>query len=151
MPDDTDRIEKITELAAPVPRVWQALTDHDQFGEWFGVKLDGPFALGKTTRGFITQPGHEDMQWVSVTEELTPERCFAFSWPPDAVDPETDYPADAKVTVVFSLQSTPQGTRLSIVESGFSQFPDHKRLDILRSNIEGWNIQAANIGAYVSK
>ena len=40
----TDRIEKTVELKAPVSRVWKALTDHKEFGAWFRVNLDGPFA-----------------------------------------------------------------------------------------------------------
>jgi uncharacterized protein YndB with AHSA1/START domain len=30
-----DRIEKRIELKAPVSRVWRALTDYREFGEWF--------------------------------------------------------------------------------------------------------------------
>jgi uncharacterized protein YndB with AHSA1/START domain len=37
-----DLIEKQIELKAPVSRVWRALTDHHEFGEWFRVKIDGP-------------------------------------------------------------------------------------------------------------
>jgi hypothetical protein len=36
-----DGIEKRIELKAPISRVWRALTDYREFGEWFGVKLDG--------------------------------------------------------------------------------------------------------------
>ena len=42
------------ELKTPVSRVWRALTDHREFGEWFRVKLDGPFAPGQASRGHIT-------------------------------------------------------------------------------------------------
>ena len=47
----TDRIEKTIELKAPVSRVWRALTDHHEFGTWFRVRLDGPFALGSEVHG----------------------------------------------------------------------------------------------------
>lgn len=150
MSDPQDRIQKVVELSAPVSRVWAALTDHVQFGEWFRVRLDGPFRVGAVTTGHITYPGHEDIEWVSVTEEITPERRFVFSWPPSAVDPDTPYSADAKVFVEFVLEETERGTRLTITETGFAQFPARKRLDILRSNAEGWNIQAKNIADYVA-
>ena len=150
MDNEQDRIEKIVELSAPVSRVWRAIADHVQFGEWFRVHLDGPFEVGATSTGRITYPGHEDIKWVSLTEEMAPERRFVFSWPPSAVDPDTEYAADAKVTVVFGLEPTEHGTRLTITESGFKQFPKRKRLDILRSNAEGWNIQAKNIADYVT-
>src|SRR5690606_32531367 len=51
----SDRIEKDVFIAAPVERVWRALTDHEQFGAWFGVKLDGPFVVGESTYGAMTE------------------------------------------------------------------------------------------------
>ncbi len=147
---DQDRIEKIVELEAPVSRVWRALTDHEEFGRWFRVSLDGPFAVGALTTGNITYPGFEHMKWESVTEQLVPERLFAFSWPPSAVDPDTEYDDGAKVTVEFRLQPTDTGTRLTITESGFLQFPESKRLEVLRSNQQGWDIQASNVAAHVA-
>ncbi len=149
-PADQDRIEKIVDLAAPVSRVWRALTDHEEFGQWFRVRLDGPFEVGATTTGNITYPGYEHMEWVSVTERMEPERLFVFSWPPSSIDPDTTYSDDAKVIVEFRLQPTENGTRLTITETGFLQFPESKRLEALRSNKEGWDIQAENVAAYVA-
>ncbi len=146
-----DRIEKVVDLAAPVAKVWRAITDHEEFGEWFRVRLDGPFEVGATTTGNITYPGHEHMKWVSVTEQMDHERVFAFSWPPSAVDPDTDYDEDAKVRVEFRLEPKGDGTRLTITETGFRQFPESKRLEVLRSNTEGWDIQATNIAAHVER
>ena len=40
-----DCIEKELELKSPVARVWRALTDPEEFGAWFRVKLDGPFVV----------------------------------------------------------------------------------------------------------
>ena len=144
-----DRIEKVVDLAAPLSRVWRALTDHEEFGQWFRVRLDGPFVVGATTTGNITYPGYEHMKWESVTEEMDHERLFAFSWHPSAVDADTTYDDDAKVTVEFRLQPIANGTRLTITESGFLQFPEPKRLEVLRSNKEGWDIQAGNVAAHV--
>ena len=49
-------IEKVIELKAPVARVWRALTDHREFGQWFRLRLEGPFAAGKVVRGQICIP-----------------------------------------------------------------------------------------------
>jgi uncharacterized protein YndB with AHSA1/START domain len=146
---DQDRIEKVVDLAAPVARVWQAITDHEEFGEWFRVRLDGPFEVGATTTGNITCPGYEHVEWKSVTEEMDHERLFAFSWLPGAIDPDTEYAEDAKVLVEFRLEPTAEGTRLTITETGFQQFPETARLEALRSNTEGWDIQAKHIAAHV--
>ena len=149
--NNQDQIEKVVDLAAPVSRVWKAITDHKEFGEWFRVHLDGPFKVGETTKGNITFPGYEHVKWISVSEQLDHERLFAFSWPPSAVDPDTDYAPDAKVRVEFRLEPIDTGTRLTITETGFQQFPEAKRLEVLRSNIEGWNIQAKNVAAHVER
>ena len=42
----TDRIEQQVRLSAPRARVWRALTDPQEFGKWFGVKLSGTVAPG---------------------------------------------------------------------------------------------------------
>ena len=147
--ENENQIEKVVDLAAPVAKVWRAITDYEQFGAWFRVRLDQPFEVGATTTGHITYPGYEHMQWVSVTEQMDHERLFAFSWPPSAVDPDTEYGEDAKVRVEFWLEPQGDGTRLTIREIGFQQFPEAKRLEVLRSNTEGWNIQATNIANYV--
>ncbi len=147
---EQDRIEKVVDLAAPVSRVWRALTNHEEFGQWFRVRLDGPFHVGATTTGNITYPGHEHVKWESLTERMEHERLFAFSWPPSALDPDTQYSDDAKVVVEFRLEPSQNGTRLTITETGFLQFPEAKRLEVRRSNRQGWDIQAKNVAAHVA-
>ena len=60
---EQDRIEKSIDLKAPVDRVWRALTDHSEFGEWFRVKLDSAFVVGEVSYGQITLPGYEHLKW----------------------------------------------------------------------------------------
>ena len=86
----TDRIEKQIDITAPISRVWRALTDHVEFGEWFRVKLDGPFRVGEASTGHMTYPGYEHVRWHSVTKAIDPEHHFAFTWHPYAIDPEVD-------------------------------------------------------------
>ncbi len=147
---DQDRIEKEVIIAAPVSKVWNALVDYEKFGAWFRVKLDGPFKAGEVSRGHITYPGYEGLNWEVVVKEIVPEHLFSFTWHPNAVDPETDYSDEARVLVEFTLTPSDGGTRLLITESGFSQLPDARRLEALRSNTEGWDTQAQNISDYVS-
>src|SRR5882757_2877317 len=75
----TDRIEKTVELTAPVSRVWKALTDHQEFGSWFRVNLDGPFVPGARSTGHITYPGYEHLKWEAVVQKVEPERLFSFT------------------------------------------------------------------------
>jgi uncharacterized protein YndB with AHSA1/START domain len=68
----SDRIEKTIELGAPVSRVWKALTDYREFGQWFRVRLEGPFVPGKITRGQITFAGYEHLKWEAVVQKMEP-------------------------------------------------------------------------------
>jgi len=144
-----DRIEKTIELKAPVERVWRALTDPGEFGAWFRVRLDGPFAVGEITTGQITYVGYEHYRWVSRTTELDrSRRRLAFTWthPEDPANPQ---PGDPSTLVEFELEPTQDGTRLHLVESGFEAIPAERRADIVRSNEEGWQIQMTNIRHHV--
>src|SRR5208337_3932266 len=116
-----DRIEKRIELKASVSRVWRALTDHNEFGEWYRVKLDGPFVPGQISRGHITYPGYEHLKWEAVVQKMEPERLFSFTGHPYGVDPKIDYSKETPTLVEFRLEKTTIGTLLLLTESGFDK------------------------------
>ena len=146
----TDRIEKRVELKAPIARVWRALTDFQQFGEWFRVKLENPFVEGQVTRGHITYAGYEHLKMEVVVRKIEPQRFFSFTWHPYAVDPKVDYSQEAPTLVEFRLEETPAGTLVTVTESGFDQLPLDRRLQAFRMNDGGWTIQLENIKTYVT-
>lgn len=147
----TDRIEKTATLTAPRARVWQAIADARQFGEWFRVRLDGEFAVGATIRGHITYPGYEYITMEVVVERMEPERFFSYRWHPYAIDPKVDYSPEPMTLVEFTLEDAPGGTRLTIVESGFDRVPLSRRAEAFRMNSDGWSEQMQNIERYVSR
>ena len=146
-----DRIEKRIELKAPLSRVWRALTDYREFGEWFRVKLDGPFVPGKVSRGQMTYPGYEHVKWEAVVEKMEPERLFSFTWPQPKSHEKTDYLGDysnePSTLVEFRLEKTASGTLLTVTESGFDKLPRDRRLEASRRNEGGWGEQMHNLEA----
>jgi uncharacterized protein YndB with AHSA1/START domain len=148
---DNNRIEKRIELSAPIARVWKALTDHREFGEWFRVKIDDPFNSGEVSRGHVTYPGYERLKWEVTIKAINPESYFAFTWHPYAVDPEADYSKETPTLVEFTLDPTTTGTLLTVIESGFDNIPAGRAVEAFRMNYNGWAIQMKNIEAYVSQ
>jgi uncharacterized protein YndB with AHSA1/START domain len=146
-----DRIEKRIELKAPISRVWRALTDHREFGEWFRVRLDGPFVPGQVSRGQLTFPGYEHVKWEVVVQKMEPERLFSFTWHPYSVDPKIDYSKETPTLVEFRLEKTATGTLLVLIESGFDKIPSNRRLEAFRRNDGGWTAQLKSIENYVSR
>lgn len=145
----TDRIEKTIEINATPSRVWKALTDFREFGEWFRVRLDGPFVPGEESTGNITYPGYEHIQWHAVVRKMEPERLFSFTWHPYAIDPEVDYSDEEPTLVEFHLEAAADGTLLRIIESGFDRIPAGRRPEALRMNTGGWEEQVRNIKRHV--
>jgi uncharacterized protein YndB with AHSA1/START domain len=147
----SDRIEKRIELNAPVSRVWRAITDYREFGEWFRVKLEGPFVPGGVSRGHVTHPGYEHVKWEAIVQRMEPERLFSFTWHPYAVEEGVDYSKEPPTLVEFRLEATAKGTLLVVTESGFDKLPPNRRELAFRMNDGGWAAQLKNIEDHVTK
>lgn len=146
---EENRIEKHIDLKASPARVWKALTDHKEFGQWFGVKLEGPFVVGETVCGKLTYPGFEHLQWAVDVKQMEPERLFSFTWHPYPVDVTIDYSKETPTLVEFTLEAAGSGTHLVVTESGFEKIPANRRIEAFRMNQEGWVEQLENIAKHV--
>jgi len=159
---DTDRIEKKTLLHAPLNKVWRALSDSTEFGTWFGVKFDGPFAPGAVMRGVIVpttvdaevanaQKAYEGKAFEIVIEHMEPERLFSFRWHPGAVEPDIDYSAEPTTLVTFELEEVADGVLLTVTESGFDRIPLARRAKAFSSNDQGWSTQVRLVAEYLAR
>lgn len=158
----TDRIEKKVLLRAPRARVWRALTDVQEFGSWFGMKLDGPFVQGKSVQGRIVsttvdaevaalQKPYEGLVFELQVERLEPERFFSFRWHPSAVERGRDYSAEPTTLVSFELQDVQGRVLLTITESGFDGLPLERRAKAFASNEQGWGMQVKLLEKYLAQ
>ena len=157
----TDRIEKNVLLRAPRSRVWRALTDSKEFGSWFGMKLDGPFAQGAKLRGVITpttvdaeiaalQEPYAGKDFQLVVDRIEPERLFSFQWHPYDVQPGIDYLKEPMTLVTFTLEEQKGGVLLTVVESGFDKIPLSRRAEAFKANEGGWAKQMELIAKYLA-
>ena len=144
----TDRIQKSTVLRAPRSKVWRALTDSGQFSQWFGATLKDPFVPGARVRGPVTFPGYEHLIMDITIERVEPERLFSWRWHPGG-DADID-PAEPMTLVVFELEEVPEGTRLTVTETGFDRIPVARRTKAYRENEEGWTGQMEAIRGYLA-
>jgi uncharacterized protein YndB with AHSA1/START domain len=150
MSESTDRIERNVFLKAPRSRVWRALSNAGEFGNWFGVKLNGKsFAAGQCMEGRLTFAGYEHVVFEIWVERMEPEHRFSYRWHPYAVDPAIDYSQEPTTLVEFELKEAEGGTVLTVVESGFDKIPLSRRSLSLRMNTGGWEEQMKRIQKYV--
>jgi uncharacterized protein YndB with AHSA1/START domain len=146
----TDRIVKETMLKAPLSRVWKAISDAQEFGEWFKVDMSGQsFRPGQPVHGKMTYTGYEGMPFEIVVASVEPERLFSFRWHPYDIDPNQDNSDEPMTLVEFELEEVDGGTKLTVTESGFDNIPLARRAEAFRSNSEGWAIQLENVRKHV--
>ena len=146
----TDRIETQVTIKAPRSRVWRAVSDPKEFGEWFKVDMSGvKFLPGQAVQAKMTYPGYEGMPFEMVIDRMEPERLFSFRWHPYGIDPNYDYADEPLTLIEFVLEEVDAGTKLTITESGFDNVPLSRRAEAFRMNSEGWAIQAENVRKYV--
>jgi uncharacterized protein YndB with AHSA1/START domain len=145
----TDRIEKKILLRAPRSRVWRALTDANEFGSWFGVKFDAPFAPDTPVRGVIVptavdpdvakaQKPYEGKSFEFVIDRIEPERLFSFRWHPFGLEEGIDYSSEPMTLIEFLLEPQGNDTLLTVTESGFDQIPLARRARAFTANEQGW-------------
>ena len=158
----TDRIEKTILLRAPLKRVWRALSDSTEFGNWFGMRFNAPFAPGATMTAVIVpttvnqevakmQKPYEGISFEIKVEQMQPERLFSFRWHPGAVEPGIDYASEPTTLVVFTLEKAPDGVQLTVTESGFDQIPLARRAKAFGANEAGWTLVIKLIEEYLAK
>jgi uncharacterized protein YndB with AHSA1/START domain len=166
----SDRIEKQVTIRASVSRVWRAITEAREFGRWFGIQLAGDFVPGARLTGTFNMELNEaaiveqqkrlglpasgirvpENNFVFCTvERIEPKRYFSFRWIPYGIDAEADAETEPTTLVEFLLEEIPEGTLLTIVESGFDCVPAHRRQRAFRMNEAGWAAQAHNVSKYV--
>ncbi|MBP2159997.1 MULTISPECIES: SRPBCC family protein [Asticcacaulis] len=162
MTDTPDAIIKTIQLKASQDRVWCAITDSSEFGQWFGCRFDGPFIAGQAMAGRMTptvvndeiaemQKPYDGHPFNIVIDRIEPQTVFAFRWHPYAVDEGKDYSGEAETLVTFLLMPADGGTHLTITESGFHQLPPERRAQAFASNEGGWEAQIHMVEAWLAR
>jgi uncharacterized protein YndB with AHSA1/START domain len=145
-----DQIERETVIAAPVDRVWALLTEAEHLGRWFGdagaeidLRPGGAMSLSWEKYGIVRG---------RVVDVEAPRR-FSYRWAVlrEQFDSE---PIDGNSTLVeFTLEAEGEGTRLRVVESGFTTLdaPAEKRDERIEDNRKGWGSELGELRDYAER
>jgi uncharacterized protein YndB with AHSA1/START domain len=152
MVDNPDRLERSIELRATPARVWKAVSNPAEFAAWFGLgeafELVGTFEPGARISSKQRQGDRETLEHFCTIEAVEPERRLSFHWPLDSAPADVDPASVPRTLVEFRLEATAEGTRLTVVESGFSALPPalRPRRD---QNDDGWALQLEGIAQHI--
>jgi uncharacterized protein YndB with AHSA1/START domain len=150
MQKSDNTIERQIEINAPLTKVWEALTNADQFGQWFKAKLKSPFIAGKTTLAMNTSKGFE-MEMAFHVKEIKPQSYFSYAWTPFPMDQNFDYSKEEPTLVEFHLEKTATGTLLKVKESGFNHITASRRAKAFEMHSGGWEAQLKNIERFLGE
>jgi uncharacterized protein YndB with AHSA1/START domain len=127
---DQDAISSEIEIAAPVERVFRALTDSGQLMRWFtdascpvkfwrmDARLGGRYSYA-TEKSNIVVNGVSEFKCRGEILEIDPPRLLVYTWLANwHLDPEK------KTVVRWELTPTASGTHVKVTHSGLAQEPE---------------------------
>ncbi len=143
-------IERTTWIAAPRERVWRVLSDVHQFCRWFGCDTSAlAFTPGVPVRMVAHYPTPaDDLVFYMDIEDVVPPERFTWRWHPGANFEGEDLSQEPKTLVTFRLEEADNGTRVTVVETGFDQIFAHRRAAAYKDNVGGWEAQMVALERY---
>lgn len=124
-------------ITAPPEHVWRVLTDPTMIAEWL---TDFHFTAFEEGASFETGEGEDAEPGVIVAIDA-PHR-FAFRW-------TAEQKRKGMTLVEFTLEPLPEGTRLTVVESGFEMLPADIGEPSFSRNSKGWGYALTGLSRLV--
>lgn len=141
-----DTITREIDIDAPPDVVWGIVTEARHLAGWFSDEAEIDLRPGGAM--LLTWHGHGTYR--ARVETVEPPRTFAFRW----VRRDGAAPVEGGSTlVVMTLTPNGAGTRLQVVEAGFSDlaWPEHDRARYAGENAEGWILELDELRAYAAR
>lgn len=136
-------VTRTIQIAAPIEKVWVAITEAEHLAQWFPQKAElEPIAVGG--HGAFTFEGYGTFP--VVVESVDPLRSISYRW---GNDNAKAIPLDEAHSTVFTftLEAIEGGTQLTVVETGFETLSDPQ--GSLEGNRGGWNHELDELVAYL--
>lgn len=135
-------VERSIWIAAPRERVWRAISDPEQVGQWFSPGTQwGGTGLEVGGRLFVLDPETGAEMYGQVVEAVEPPYRLVTSSIPEP--PETVH------VTTWQLEEENGGTRLMLTYSGYELEPVEARADNMEQNAFGFGMMLENLAAYI--
>jgi uncharacterized protein YndB with AHSA1/START domain len=135
-----DTIERSINIAAPVERVWDLVTEP---GWW--VPSDAPVDADRTPGEVVVRESEKWGRFPVEIVELRPMSYAAFRW--SSTFPGDELTAGRTTLIEFTVTPTDDGVRVAVTESGFAQLDaaDELKAQSIESNSGGWTDQLSSL------
>jgi uncharacterized protein YndB with AHSA1/START domain len=140
-----DEIVRRMSLNATLEKAWKAVGTVEGFEGWFTCKVIGDWSPGNVVT--LQWPSGNSNEIRIVT--IQPITEFAYQWHPGGLAKIDEYPESELTTVTMTLSPTDKGVDLHLVESGFSNISEERRLKTIGMNSQGWDEELENMRKYI--
>ncbi len=131
-----DQIKRELVLSADPQTVWdKSFGSSEALATWFLPVKEGTFAPGEV----LTFDCGEEVAQARIIS-IDPPYKLVWQGHPGGAHKITDYPESEMTTDTFLLEPHPEGTKLTITESGYQNIPEPRRTFALKDNKNGWDI-----------
>lgn len=127
------QIEREIMVDAPLERVWAVLTEPAHIAGWFGDRAE----VYPRPGGAAAFHWDSDGTFLATVDRVEPPTFFSYRWAHKA----DEQPREGNSTLVeLTLSPEGNGTRLSVVETGFDTLdvPEAERIRNAELNTLGW-------------
>ena len=141
-----DSITREIRIDAPPTVVWAIVTEARHLAGWFSDEVEIDLRPGGAM--LLTWHGHGAYR--ARVETVEPPHTFSFRW----LRREGNEPVEGSSTlVVMTLTPEGTGTRLRVVESGFSDlaWPEQERAGYADENAKGWIVELDELRTYIAE
>lgn len=142
-----DSIVREIILPADPQTVWEkSFGSLDALATWFLPTLEGSFEVCSV----LTFDCGEVVAQAQIIEINAPHK-LVWRGHSGGAHKLTDFPESEMTTDTFTLEAHPNGTKLRVVESGFSCIPEPRHSEAFKGNENGWDIVLPKIAEAYQK
>lgn len=136
------QIERTIWIKAPRERVWRAITDPKELEAWFSPGLPWEISALEVGGTVAWHTSETDVE-IHIIEVLEPPRRFTIRWEPK--------PPETGLVTTFLLEEENEGTRLTVIETGFELVPEEQRRKRMEGSTEGYTTALESLKRHIEQ
>jgi len=126
-----EKIEKKVSINAPAEKVWKALTEPKQLGEWMMMPTTFEPVVGKEFTFKAEGMEGWDGYFHCIVREVEVNKKLVYTWNSGMINAET------LVTILIS--ETEGQTELTLIHTGWENLPAEMRSQMIDGHSKGWD------------
>lgn len=133
-------------IEAPLDVVWAVVTQPEHISGWFSDSVEIDLTPGG--RLVLHWDTHGSVQ--GRVERVEPPHFFSFRW---VIDPDQEFTERKATLVEFTLTKEGDATRLTVVETGFSELdiPGDEQQRHFDEHTQGWDTELGHLLDHVGQ